>query len=445
MKVYMGLAGAVLLAGGCAFEAGTEEDADVGQTQEAMSSGTPGQFTGLVARLRRGGSICSAAFIPYTDPASSTSPNSTWVITANHCIDQGGAPTVSSEYSVVSSTGQVIAVDRHYFHPLSERDFEDFGTGTTPEVLGRVDVALLRLAGTATLPASTKSLNFTIINGSTDLFIESALLQDVGWQPNYEIGDGYPSTTFLVRSGTDIDVDDGDSGASAYRYDLTASQWVNVGIVSSFGTDFTLTHPKYYVGFVNDARYCHRPFDIGRPDDEYCSSSCPCGPGEGDCDADSECFLGLTCHADSGDKVGLPDYYDVCLEDVRQGSNTSGYCDSIFGCQIYEGDCNSNEACIGDLICRENVGYAVGLNDNVDVCDLPRQPDGLRFNRNGSGTRDETSGRCTAANPCALGDGDCDQNDDNTCRGYLRCKANVGNHFGFTDNNIDVCVHPSYY
>ncbi|MGK3990844.1 hypothetical protein WME99_47800 [Sorangium sp. So ce136] len=55
------------------------------------------------------------------------------------------------------------------------------------------------------------------------------------------------------------------------------------------------------------------------------------------------------------------------------------------------------------------------------------------------------SDHCTVDEPCGLGDGDCDPNDHATCRGFLKCKANVGSHFGFANNNVDVCVHPDFY
>jgi hypothetical protein len=85
-------------------------------------------------------------------------------------------------------------------------------------------------------------------------------------------------------------------------------------------------------------------------------------------------------------------------------------------------------------------------NPTVDVCDLPRVPTWRGVNRSKSGDRvTEDSGYCTRESPCALGEGDCDENDDATCRGFLRCKPNAGNQFGFANNNVDVCVHPDYY
>jgi hypothetical protein len=39
---------------------------------------------------------------------------------------------------------------------------------------------------------------------------------------------------------------------------------------------------------------------------------CLCGVGEGDCDSDDECELGLICVHDVGEKYGWPPSRDVC-------------------------------------------------------------------------------------------------------------------------------------
>ncbi|MEQ1566605.1 MAG: lamin tail domain-containing protein [Myxococcota bacterium] len=45
----------------------------------------------------------------------------------------------------------------------------------------------------------------------------------------------------------------------------------------------------------------------------YCSESCPCASGEGDCDSDAECDAGLSCVADRGGDFGMDPKHDVCL------------------------------------------------------------------------------------------------------------------------------------
>jgi hypothetical protein len=186
-------------------------------------------------------------------------------------------------------------------------------------------------------------------------------------------------------------------------------------------------------------------FDLNFPNSALCTPSCPCGVGEGDCDSAADCKSGLDCRSNMGPAVGLPSSYDVCLEVTRNASNTEGYCESIGGCQLYEGDCNTHAGCKDNLVCRLDVGAAVGLAADKDICDLPRVPTWRGVNRSKSGARhNESSGYCTPTSPCALGDGDCDESDDSTCRGYLRCKRNVGNDFGFVNSAVDVCVHPDY-
>ena len=44
----------------------------------------------------------------------------------------------------------------------------------------------------------------------------------------------------------------------------------------------------------------------------YCSTSCPCAAGEGDCDDDSECEPGLKCVRARGAAYGFRDIIDVC-------------------------------------------------------------------------------------------------------------------------------------
>lgn len=45
----------------------------------------------------------------------------------------------------------------------------------------------------------------------------------------------------------------------------------------------------------------------------FCTSGCPCGQGEGDCDSTTECEAGLECVANAGGDWGLDSLTDVCL------------------------------------------------------------------------------------------------------------------------------------
>ena len=56
---------------------------------------------------------------------------------------------------------------------------------------------------------------------------------------------------------------------------------------------------------------CHSGSNGGS---SYCSTSCRCGVGEGDCDSNSECQNGLFCARDVGANYGVNPSYDFCEE-----------------------------------------------------------------------------------------------------------------------------------
>lgn len=59
--------------------------------------------------------------------------------------------------------------------------------------------------------------------------------------------------------------------------------------------------------YTNDSE-C--PDFVAGPD--ACTSSCPCGEGQGDCDSDTDCENGLTCVQNVGAEYGWPESRDVC-------------------------------------------------------------------------------------------------------------------------------------
>lgn len=95
-------------------------------------------------------------------------------------------------------------------------------------------------------------------------------------------------------------------------------------------------------------------------DSNYCSSSCRCAKGEGDCDSDAECASGLKCEQRDGP--------DICVS-VGGGSchtvplNDSYYCTSSCPCALGEGDCDSNSECQSGLVCVQRSG--------TDFCERP--------------------------------------------------------------------------
>ncbi|WP_441288277.1 trypsin-like serine protease [Sorangium sp. KYC3313] len=353
--------------------------------------------------------------------------DSTWVLTNQHCVSNTD-PTV---YSVVSTTGLTASVDKIYWHPIAESNLGSVGNH------GKVDIVLAHLSSTVDLNGPPMSLSST--RGTRDVFQESARMNG-GWTFAVAAGGAaVPDPTYSTRITVDIDTEGGDSGSPIWRDAQSGGTWVLEGIHSI--SNGSANHPSGFNAWLMDAFACGA-FDTSEPDPAFCTPGCKCGAGEGDCDSDSDCQTGLVCGNNNGALVGLPNDYDLCVESTsRQSSSTSGYCNSIGGCQIYEGDCDTHADCQGDLVCRPNVGYAIGESDSTDVCDLPRMPGTMVFNNN----KDDTSGRCTVDEPCGLGDGDCDSSNHATCRGFLKCKANVGSHFGYATNAVDVCVHPDFY
>jgi len=84
----------------------------------------------------------------------------------------------------------------------------------------------------------------------------------------------------------------------------------------------------------------------------YCSSSCPCDDGYGDCDSDSECVSGTECVSNVGPSYGWASWVDVCetASDPNScvgncGSQAPGGCWCDSSCSFY-GDCCSDKVAI---------------------------------------------------------------------------------------------------
>jgi len=75
------------------------------------------------------------------------------------------------------------------------------------------------------------------------------------------------------------------------------------------------------VGLSTTQEVCTHPRPAGcsilnkaSPSTTFCSASCPCSYGEGDCDTDAECVGGLVCAQNVGPSFGLPADYDICVK-----------------------------------------------------------------------------------------------------------------------------------
>lgn len=163
----------------------------------------------------------------------------------------------------------------------------------------------------------------------------------------------------------------------------------------------------------------------------YCSASCPCGHGGGDCDGSSQCQDGLTCATDIGPAFKMSPATDVCVPTACAsrvlGSTT--FCSAACPCGHGGGDCDGNSQCMPGLICVDNVGPGFGMGPDHDVC----LPSACAAGTLGSSTY------CSTTCPCGVGGGDCDS--DNQCMPGLVCGTDNGPAFGFS-STTDVCVKP---
>ena len=203
---------------------------------------------------------------------------------------------------------------------------------------------------------------------------------------------------------------------------------------------------------------------------DYCNSG-DCLRGEGDCDLDSHCLGELVCGRGKGARFGLSPHLDVCwpahCEDGVQnvdetGLDLGGGCDACSGsapgdydhcsaacpCPLGEGDCDSDADCGPGLICGVKNGPRFGLPLGMDLCWPPHCEDGrLSGDERGvdlGGSCDAgcdpgilgSYDYCSAACPCAAGQGDCDL--DSHCEPSLVCASDEGLRYGLS-SDIDIC------
>ena len=177
---------------------------------------------------------------------------------------------------------------------------------------------------------------------------------------------------------------------------------------------------------------CNLP--AGHP--SYCKQCGPCDAGEGDCDKDSECALGLVCAKDVGANYGFSPGTDVCEAPATPQCNLppghSNYCRDCGPCDIGEGDCDGDGSveCKAGLVCAKDVGANYGFSPGTDVCEAPPTP---QCNLP-AGHRDY----CRDCGPCDIGEGDCDGDGSVECKAGLVCAQNVGLNYGFSAGT-DVC------
>ncbi len=97
---------------------------------------------------------------------------------------------------------------------------------------------------------------------------------------------------------------------------------------------------------------------------DYCTSSCRCAEGQGDCDSSAECTGNLMCQQREG--------VDTCV--TRSGGTVpppQAGCtrpprvisDGGTGYGACEGDCDRDSDCVGDLVC-----FQADTGDNIPGC-----------------------------------------------------------------------------
>ncbi len=173
------------------------------------------------------------------------------------------------------------------------------------------------------------------------------------------------------------------------------------------------------------------PFDLNAQSTSFCTSQCPCGMGEGDCDYDGQCAQGV-CVADVGATYGLPADWDVCTCPVfNAGTPSETHCSAACPCPAGEGDCDSDAQCSPGLVCASDVGPSYGLPVGYDVCEV-------------AGTSCPTFSAtspsvdfCTTACPCADGEGNCSDNTE--CDPGLTCLVDRGPAVDLP-TSYDVCM-----
>jgi len=119
--------------------------------------------------------------------------------------------------------------------------------------------------------------------------------------------------------------------------------------------------------------HIHRPFGVlvggqgGRCDggDSCCSGGGQCSLGEGDCDDDRECSSGLVCGTDNCLGAGFDSTDDCCRQRCGGGDTC---CTRANQCSLGEGDCDEDIDCRLGLICGRDNCRGQGFDGTDDCC-----------------------------------------------------------------------------
>jgi Carboxypeptidase regulatory-like domain len=136
---------------------------------------------------------------------------------------------------------------------------------------------------------------------------------------------------------------------------------------------------------------------LGTPD--FCSPACPCEAEQGDCDDDEDCASGNVCVKNVGASYGFAADVDVCLDACDPAlSGDWDFCSDTCLCEHGQGDCDRNADCAPGHVCVANVGAEHGYEDDMDVCVRVEELSGLVLGQDGqrlSGVEVSVNGQTT--------------------------------------------------
>ena len=97
----------------------------------------------------------------------------------------------------------------------------------------------------------------------------------------------------------------------------------------------------------------------------FCTPGCPCSEGQGDCDTNADCAGDLRCVQNNGAQFGFAASLDMCVRACHnwQTAGSATYCTPSCPCGDGLGDCDSDADCAGGLICIRQSG--------TDFCGKP--------------------------------------------------------------------------
>jgi len=158
----------------------------------------------------------------------------------------------------------------------------------------------------------------------------------------------------------------------------------------------------------------------------YCTSTCKCDLGEGDCDGPAECNNGLSCNGNGLYFYGQPGNVCApayCKDHVQDGDETqvdcggscgsmcpnqcltvpanglAGHCTSACPCVDNQGDCAANPLACNSGFCKVDSGASFGFSATIDMC-LPTHCNNGILDSGETGV--DCGGTCTVA--CVAGD-----------------------------------------